>query len=413
VVAGSPDITYDYYYNESWQVLEVRKGGDTDPLEQYVWGIQYVDAPVVRFRDGNVDGDLLDTQDNTDSTLYYTYDGNFNVTALVKTDGTVAERYTYDPYGKVAFKAANWSDAANQAKSAYDNEILYCGYRFDPESGLYHVRRRPLHPTLGRWLTRDPIGYGDGMNRYQYAGGGPIGWVDPYGLRAATWVERQWWLSWFSHPLPRKLLNNYMDDTGKAITLTEDEMAATDSIVTLRRSQLFMEKVAELKAKGGGKAHVSLTGGAQALLNGTLANFNIFYIGNVCVKPDGSWQFVGTMRWHDVYDFDPKPFGSASRSIPGEVKVRVADAFLPGMGFAVDSPVVSVSQKDTDKVATWGDGGGDGGSAGANRSVMAPAADIVVGNDVGDVGAGDVEDIRTDSYHPNIIAGPMRPPPTQ
>jgi len=149
----NPDITYDYYYNESWQVLEVRKGGDTDPLEQYVWGIQYVDAPVVRFRDGNVDGDLLDTQDNTDSTLYYTYDGNFNVTAVIKPDGTVAERYTYDPYGKVTFKAADWSDAASQAKSAYDNEILYCGYRFDPESGNYIARNRYLHPTLGRWLT--------------------------------------------------------------------------------------------------------------------------------------------------------------------------------------------------------------------------------------------------------------------
>jgi len=163
VVAGETDITYDYYYNEShglrslgeagWQVLEVRKGGDTDPLEQYVWGIQYVDAPVVRFRDGNVDGDLLDTQDNTDSTLYYTYDGNFNVTAVIKPDGTVAERYTYDPYGQVTFKAADWSDAASQAKSAYDNEILYCGYRFDPESGNYIARNRYLHPTLGRWLT--------------------------------------------------------------------------------------------------------------------------------------------------------------------------------------------------------------------------------------------------------------------
>ena len=179
----NPDITYDYYYNESWQVLEVRKGGDTDPLEQYVWGVQYVDAPVVRFRDGNVDGDLLDTQDNTDSTLYYTYDGNFNVTAVIKPDGTVAERYTYDPYGKVTFKAADWSDAASQAKSAYDNEVLYCGYRWDPESGNYIARRRYLTPPLGRWLTPDPIGYGDGMNGYQYVGSCPIPNLDPSGLK--------------------------------------------------------------------------------------------------------------------------------------------------------------------------------------------------------------------------------------
>ena len=159
VEAGESDITYDYYYNESWQVLEVQKAGRTNKTyQQYVWGAQYIDAPVVQFRDTADDGTL-------DQALYYTYDAQFNVTALIAANGTVAERYVYDPYGKVTFKAADWSDAASQAKSAYDNEILYCGYRFDPESALYHVRRRPYHPTLGRWTTTDPIGYGDGTSR--------------------------------------------------------------------------------------------------------------------------------------------------------------------------------------------------------------------------------------------------------
>jgi len=182
VEAGENDITYDYYYNESWQVLEVRKGADADAYQQYVWGLQYIDAPVVSFLDGNLDGDVADA--GTDSTLYYTYDGNFNVTAVIGTDGTVAERYTYDPYGQVTFKAANWSDAASQAKSAYDNEILYCGYRFDPESGNYQVRRRYLTPPLGRWLTTDLVGYGDGMNRYQYVGGRVTNMGDPSGTVA-------------------------------------------------------------------------------------------------------------------------------------------------------------------------------------------------------------------------------------
>jgi hypothetical protein len=40
VVAATPsNITYDYYYNESWQVLEVRKGESQNAYEQYVWGI--------------------------------------------------------------------------------------------------------------------------------------------------------------------------------------------------------------------------------------------------------------------------------------------------------------------------------------------------------------------------------------
>jgi len=52
------ETTDDYYYDEAWQVLEVRRGGAPDPLGQYVWDVRYVDAPVVRFHDGNTDGDL-------------------------------------------------------------------------------------------------------------------------------------------------------------------------------------------------------------------------------------------------------------------------------------------------------------------------------------------------------------------
>ena len=48
-MAASPDVAYDYYYSESWQVLEVRKDADTDPYEQFAWHAYYIDAPIVRF----------------------------------------------------------------------------------------------------------------------------------------------------------------------------------------------------------------------------------------------------------------------------------------------------------------------------------------------------------------------------
>ena len=38
------------------------------------------------------------------------------------------------------------------------------------------------HAGVGRFLQRDPVGYGDGMNLYQLVGGGPTGHVDPTGL---------------------------------------------------------------------------------------------------------------------------------------------------------------------------------------------------------------------------------------
>lgn len=41
-------------------------------------------------------------------------------------------------------------------------------------------------PTLGRFLETDPIGYDDGMNRYQYVGSNPSARADPFGLEGAA-----------------------------------------------------------------------------------------------------------------------------------------------------------------------------------------------------------------------------------
>jgi hypothetical protein len=38
------------------------------------------------------------------------------------------------------------------------------------------------NPTLGRFMQLDPLGYADGLNAYQFAGGNPISFVDPTGL---------------------------------------------------------------------------------------------------------------------------------------------------------------------------------------------------------------------------------------
>jgi len=97
----------------------------------------------------------------------------------------------YDAYGRVTFLEADWSKTDGpdgQSGTADDgtasdvaNTVLFAGYRFDAETGLYHVRNRMYHATLGRWIQRDPAGYVDGMGLYEYAASNPSVHVDPNG----------------------------------------------------------------------------------------------------------------------------------------------------------------------------------------------------------------------------------------
>ncbi len=71
----------------------------------------------------------------------------------------------------------------DDVQSSYGaNDIIYCGYKYEPETQLYYVRNRTYNPTLGRWIERDPIGYLAGPNLYEYAVGASVVATDPSGL---------------------------------------------------------------------------------------------------------------------------------------------------------------------------------------------------------------------------------------
>jgi RHS repeat-associated protein len=168
--------TYHYYYDENWRVIEVRYNAETAPRQHYVWDPRYIDAAVVRFRAINKAGTFNET-------LYYAHDPNNNVTALIDASHVVQERYTYDAYGKPNLWTGAW---ATRASSSFANELMFAGYWRDLESGLYHVRNRVYHPTLGAWLQRDPLRYHDGPDLYEYVRGNPFTRTDPSGLTACA-----------------------------------------------------------------------------------------------------------------------------------------------------------------------------------------------------------------------------------
>jgi len=193
VAVDGNSVTDYMYHNENWQIVEVRRGVNAAPAstayKQYAWDLRYIDAPVCRWWDSDRDGTM---EPAAGEMQYFTNDGNFNTTALVDANsGSVVERYLYDPYGKVTVlngatgaekdpNVSEWSPDADN-KSDWDNEVLFCGYWYDPETGLFHVRERYYDPITGTWKTRDRILYPDGMNLYEYVSSSPLARLDPLG----------------------------------------------------------------------------------------------------------------------------------------------------------------------------------------------------------------------------------------
>ncbi len=158
--------TTDYTYAGS-QVSDeyTRKGTTRTHVRTYVYGPEGVD-------------DLVFT-DGPEGLRSYHKDGLGSVVAVTDEDGDVLETYNYEPYGEVTI----YNPAGLELnESAIGNEVLFTGQRLDPETGNYYYKARYYLSKLGRFLTRDPIGYKDGMNLYSYVGGNPIINTDPSGL---------------------------------------------------------------------------------------------------------------------------------------------------------------------------------------------------------------------------------------
>ncbi|WP_258308210.1 DNRLRE domain-containing protein [Streptomyces sp. NWU339] len=120
----------------------------------------------------------------------FLYHPKGDVEAITKEDGTTRATYGYSAYGsddEKQFTGADKPDAANPDKEQY-NDYRYNAQRYDDGSGTYDMGFRNYDPGLNRFLTRDMYGGAlDDMslatdpytgNRYAFAGGNPISFVE-------------------------------------------------------------------------------------------------------------------------------------------------------------------------------------------------------------------------------------------
>ena len=165
-----------------WQTMEERNpsGGTDTPTKQYVWG-NYIDE-CLQLNLLAVAG----PQQLAVGVYYPLQDTLYRTMALVNSSGTPVEACDTDAYGNTTIFTGPGPDGTwftdDDLQSSYGaNNIIYCGYRYDAETENYYVRNRYYSPTLGRWLTRDPIGYQGGIKLYGYVGGRVLSATDSSG----------------------------------------------------------------------------------------------------------------------------------------------------------------------------------------------------------------------------------------
>ncbi|TAN40871.1 MAG: type IV secretion protein Rhs, partial [Nitrospirae bacterium] len=113
-----------------------------------------------------------------DNTHYYHADGLGSITVLSDKYGKVVQTYDYDAFG-------NMKKYEQKIKQPY----TYTAREYDSEIKLYYYRARYYDAKVGRFISKDPIGFEGGINFYLYVGNNPVNLVDPTGLNAIAIAE--------------------------------------------------------------------------------------------------------------------------------------------------------------------------------------------------------------------------------
>jgi RHS repeat-associated protein len=121
----------------------------------------------------------------SEQVIYYHNDLQGSPIAATDEKGDLLWRERYLPYGE--------RQIDEDGVVGVPNSRWFTGHVEDEETGLIYMQARYYDPSIGRFLSVDPVGTDPtnhhSFNRYAYANNNPYKYVDPDGEYAESWIE--------------------------------------------------------------------------------------------------------------------------------------------------------------------------------------------------------------------------------
>lgn len=174
-----PDKTIDYVVDGLGRRVAKKVDGSVTDRFVYGQGIQ----PIAEMNaSGGIKSQFVyasrshvpDLMIRNGTTYRFVADQVGSVRMVVNTsDGIVAQRIDYDPFGRVL----------NDSNPRFQ-PFGFAGGLYDDDTELVRFGARDYDSTAGRWTAKDPIRFAAGSpNLFRYASGDPINQFDPSGLK--------------------------------------------------------------------------------------------------------------------------------------------------------------------------------------------------------------------------------------
>lgn len=152
--------TVEYYLWYDQNRLAAVLDGSKNPKVMYVYGAESANVPGYVIKNGK------------------TY-------KIIHDPGTQSVRYIVDSENAMIVQESEYDEHGNIMKNtnAEFQSLGFAGGLYDSDTKFIRFGARDYDPTVGRWTTKDPIGFAGGdTNLYAYVAGDPMSYVDPEGL---------------------------------------------------------------------------------------------------------------------------------------------------------------------------------------------------------------------------------------